>query len=226
MICEKCKTEFDGEICPACTAEQTPAANENTETVIEVTAPVEEAPIDETPAEETPAEEAPAEEAPAEQVSLAEEEDHTEEHCECCECAEHTQTTVCEKCGYEFVGETCPVCELVAARRAKKSKLGFTGLILSIIGVVTNFLFGLSLVTLPVFITSLVFSIIGKKKNKKDKCATAGICISAYKIVSNIVSTVISVVAITIFTLFCCIVMIAALESSGASVFSDVDSVF
>ena len=100
---------------------------------------------------------------------------------------------VCEKCGFEYEGASCPACsykqQTVAHKHEEKSKLGLIGMILAVASFVLKF-FGIPAPELPLAITGLILSIIGKKKNRSDGCATAGIIVSVVKIGLEIMSTI------------------------------------
>ena len=140
---------------------------------------------------------------------------------------------ICEKCGYTYEKDSCPVCNAVAERKLKlnekKSALGVVGMIMSIIScgikVIIPFI-----PSIPISIASLILSIIGAVKNKKDGFAVTGICVSSANIVLRIIVKAIKVVLdilitafVLIFLFFALIIIIGLLYQIPIS---DVDSVF
>ena len=221
MICNTCGFEYDGDACHFCNTKQFPTASEETKPELPIHDACE---INTNDAEPD-----------CEQVT---------EHCECEPCCANEecageqnknepeaipQKKICPKCGYEYEEDDCPVCVAVAKRRLnaakKKSPLGLIGMIMAISGIVLDFTMSLSLATLPIGIASLIFSIIGKKKNKKDGFATAGIWVSVFKILLNVAVTVIRIITVVLVILFYAFVIILAINA-GHYPFSDVDSVF
>ena len=127
----------------------------------------------------------------------------------------------CEKCGFEYSVATCPVCEIEERERAeriiaqrsaqseqatqpskKKSSLGLYGMLTAIASFVLNFIIPIGVPDLLIAIAGLIMSIIGKKKNGKDGCATAGILISVARIVIDVISTVFVTVCGILLTVF------------------------
>lgn len=100
---------------------------------------------------------------------------------------------ICEKCGFKYEGEKCPVCYsqkyyTAKQRLATKDNEAKTyhGLVGMILGIVSFFAFGLY-----ISIPGLILSIIGLKKNKNDGFAVAGL-------VTSIISTVMGLIALAI----------------------------
>lgn len=95
----------------------------------------------------------------------------------------------CEKCGFEYTGEYCPVCadNKPGEVKAKNSPstLGLIGMILGI----ASFMVGS-----PFDIGGLVCSIIAIKQDKKDPYATAGLISSAIHLGMNVFSAISSIV--------------------------------
>ena len=126
---------------------------------------------------------------------------------------------ICEKCGFEYNGEKCPVCEAnvtdekLAIAENKKSPLGIVGMILGIVGL-AMFVLGfvgnaiavlalsyLAFLVVPGQIIGLVPSIVGmvlssvaKKKCPDDKIAKAGKILSLIGIIAKTVSIVVCIV--------------------------------
>lgn len=107
----------------------------------------------------------------------------------------------CEKCGFEYTGATCPVCAAEEANKAaaaatenKKSPLGLIGMIMAI----ASFFY----VGTPLTIAGLILSVIGKKKNKKDGFATAGLITSIICLVYNVMNSVLAIVIIVVVYAF------------------------
>ena len=109
---------------------------------------------------------------------------------------------ICEKCGFEYTSERCPVCAMVAQEKAKiqqaqtttevkkKSNLGLIGMLVSIASFVLKFIIPFPIPDMFIAIAGLVLSIMGKKKNKQDGYATAGLVISIIKLVLEIIKKV------------------------------------
>ena len=105
----------------------------------------------------------------------------------------------CEKCGFEYTGDTCPVCAAEEANKAvaaenKRSRLGPIGMIMAI----ASFFY----VGTPLTIAGLILSVIGKKKNKKDGFATAGLITSIICLVYNVMNSVLAIVIIVVVYTF------------------------
>ena len=100
---------------------------------------------------------------------------------------------ICEKCGFEYTSERCPVCAVNAqgAEKAaeKKSKIGLIGMILAIASFALKF-FVVGVPELPLAIAGLICSVIGKQKNAQDGYATAGLAVSIIKIALEIMATI------------------------------------
>ena len=116
---------------------------------------------------------------------------------------------ICGKCGFEYTSEKCPVCEAdiqPAHIEKKKSKLGLIGLIVSIASFVINFFVPVGIPELYIAIAGLICSIVGKKKNSDDACATWGIVISIIKIVleiiMKIVGTIVGILVSILYIIF------------------------
>ena len=142
----------------------------------------------------------------------------------------------CEKCGFEYSGARCPVCEIeereraeriVAARIAreeqaqqvpqKKSSLGLVSLILAIASFVIGYIIP-GFPEMPLAIAALIISISAAKKQQADKCSKAGLFISIAKIaltvflfISAIVTTVVGFIAMFISVGFSLVNTFAAL---------------
>jgi hypothetical protein len=88
---------------------------------------------------------------------------------------------ICEKCGFEYEGENCPVCEVAGSKvvvdEPKKSAFGIVGMILGIL----SFFNGI-----PYAIASLILSNIGLKRCPTDGCAKAGKTMSIISLIINI----------------------------------------
>ena len=102
---------------------------------------------------------------------------------------------ICEKCGFEYTSERCPVCAANEAnaqveKRNEKSPCGLIGMIM---GIASFFIMGT-----PLAIAGLILSIIGKNKCKSDGYATAGLISSILSLVYNVVGTIASIVIIII----------------------------
>jgi len=109
---------------------------------------------------------------------------------------------ICEKCGFEYTSERCPVCAMVAQEKAeiqqaqtttevkKKSNLGLIGMLVAIASFVLKFIIPFPIPDMFIAIAGLVLSIMGKKKNKQDGYATAGLVISIIKLVLEIIKKV------------------------------------
>ena len=109
---------------------------------------------------------------------------------------------ICEKCGFEYTSERCPVCAMDAQEKAKiqqaqtttevkkKSNLGLIGMLVAIASFVLKFIIPLPIPDMFIAIAGLVLSIMGKKKNKQDGYATAGLVISIIKLVLEIIKKV------------------------------------
>ena len=140
---------------------------------------------------------------------------------------------ICEKCGYQYEGDTCSVCEAVSARKLKlknkKTPFGIIGMIISILSC------GIKIIvpfapSIPISIISIVFSIIGISKNKRDGFGIAGICISSTNIVlriiakaANIILDIFVTALVLVFLLFVFFVILGLISQTPMS---DVDSVF
>ena len=109
---------------------------------------------------------------------------------------------ICNQCGSEYTGKTCPVCEpqtpVIATQKDKKTP--HHGLIGMIFGIVSFFFGGLFL-----SVPGIILSGIGLKKNKKDGFSVAGLVISILSTVSNTVALVIAVIISVILPLACAI---------------------
>ena len=203
MICEKCGLEYEGEMCPACVEEE--ASFEKTITKL---------PDCDSCATVDCDCEAEAQEETSPKI------------------IEEPKKKICKRCGYEYEGPYCPVCVAKAkkekARKAnanKKSSLGLAGMIVALSGIAADLLLPVGIATLPLGIASLVLSIIGKKKNKKDKFATAGIWLSVVKILLNVIMLAIDLILSLLTILFFIFIVIIAAAASGRPL-SDIDSVF
>ena len=105
----------------------------------------------------------------------------------------------CEKCGFEYEGESCPVCEVEninaeVKKPGKKSVCGLHGLIM---GSVSLLFLGW-----PLSLVGFILSIIGKKKCKTDGVAKAGVIISVLTFIYHIICKIISTIMLTIYSLF------------------------
>ena len=116
----------------------------------------------------------------------------------------------CEKCGFDYEGEKCPVCEAeasaVAVEQAEKSPCGLIGMIM---GIASFFMIGW-----PLAAAGLVLSIIGKKKCATDGMATAGLITSIISLVINVLSALAAIVFLVIYFVF--IVGLSAFATSSA----------
>ena len=122
----------------------------------------------------------------------------------------------CEKCGFEYTGDSCPVCAVQATNEAivisekKTSGLGTAGMILGIVSLamlifgIGNTIFWWLLIPLlaipgPIFgaipsVVGLVLSIAAKKKNPDDKRAKVGKTLSLISLIIKVVLVVVCVV--------------------------------
>ena len=102
---------------------------------------------------------------------------------------------ICEKCGFEYTSERCPVCAAneANAQVEQKNEKSPCGLIGMIMGIASFFIMGT-----PLAIAGLILSIIGKNKCKSDGYATAGLISSILSLVYNVVGTIASIVIIII----------------------------
>lgn len=86
---------------------------------------------------------------------------------------------ICEKCGFEYEGEKCPVCEVndvnVVIEEPKRSPMG---LISMIMGIASFFMGGV-----PLSIASIILGSLAKKKCSTDGYAKAGIICSIINII-------------------------------------------
>ena len=100
---------------------------------------------------------------------------------------------ICEKCGFEYEGENCPVCEVAGSKvvvdEPKKSPCGLIGMILGIV----SFFQGI-----PFAIAGLILSNIGLKKCPVDGRAKAGKTLSIISLIINIVMYVGAIVLVAI----------------------------
>ena len=116
----------------------------------------------------------------------------------------------CEKCGFDYEGEKCPVCEAeastVAVEQAEKSPCGLIGMIM---GIASFFMIGW-----PLAAAGLVLSIIGKKKCATDGMATAGLITSIISLVINVLSAVAAIAFLVIYFVF--IIGFGAFATSSA----------
>ena len=104
----------------------------------------------------------------------------------------------CEKCGFDYEGEKCPVCEAeastVAVEQAEKSPCGLIGMIM---GIASFFMVGW-----PLAAAGLVLSIIGKKKCATDGMATAGVITSIISLAINVLTALAAIVFFVIYIIF------------------------
>ena len=128
----------------------------------------------------------------------------------------------CEKCGFEYSGARCPVCEAEERERAerivaaklqqeqqianKKSSLGIFSLILAIGSFVIGYIIP-GFPEMPLAIVSIILSIIAAKKNKADKCSKAGLFISIAKIVLTVVLFISAIVTTVVGFVITCLTL-------------------
>ncbi len=119
----------------------------------------------------------------------------------------------CEKCGFDYEGEKCPVCEAeastVAVEQAEKSPCGLIGMIM---GIASFFMIGW-----PLAAAGLVLSIIGKKKCATDGMATAGVITSIISLVINVLSALAAIVFLVLYFIF--IFGVGVLGASASTVY-------
>ena len=115
---------------------------------------------------------------------------------------------ICEKCGFEYESDTCPICDLDlhdAEPKSKKNPLGTTGLVFGIVGLslfvigvpfyLVTFLllsFWNSILLCPIYVTNLATSVAGmifcniaKKKGFSDSKTITGSVLSLSGVISN-----------------------------------------
>lgn len=113
---------------------------------------------------------------------------------------------ICEKCGFDYAGEKCPVCAAenisVVTKTEEKSPCGLIGMIMGIASFV--------IVGMPLAIAGLILSIIGKKKCSTDGYATAGL-------ITSIISIVLSVLAVVGLVIFYIIYIVFIMGMVGLS---------
>ena len=111
----------------------------------------------------------------------------------------------CEKCGFEYEGEYCPVCEVENINTAvkapsKKSVCGLLGLIISSASLM---FFGW-----PLSLVGLILSLIGKGKCKKDGVAKAGVIMSVITLIYHVICKIISSIVAAINLLLAVLALI------------------
>ena len=121
---------------------------------------------------------------------------------------------ICEKCGFDYTGEKCPVCEAnyeVTVEKASKSPLGLIGMIMGL----ASFLY----IGWPLAAAGLILSIFGKKKCPTDGLATAGLISSiislAWNILSMVSAAVMTFVLVIIYVIFYALLFGAMAVSGG-----------
>ena len=105
---------------------------------------------------------------------------------------------ICEKCGFDYESEKCPVCNaeattVITPKNEEKSHHGLIGMIFGIV----SFFFGGLFLSIP----GLILSGIGLKKNKNDGFSVAGLVTSILSTVSHTVALVIGVIISVILPL-------------------------
>ena len=109
----------------------------------------------------------------------------------------------CEKCGFEYTGDTCPVCAAEEANKAavaaeqKSNPLGLVGMILGIVGLATC--------DIALAIASLILASLSNKRCPGDPKAKVGKILS---IITIILCAVVIVGAIALCALYIILVFV------------------
>ena len=141
---------------------------------------------------------------------------------------------ICEKCGFEYTSDRCPVCAMDAQEKAeiqqaqtttevkKKSNLGLIGMLVAIASFVLKFIIPFPIPDMFIAIAGLVLSIMGKKKNKQDGYATAGLAVSIIKISLEIIATITGLIVSALII----VLYIVSIGGGFAIAFSDMATYF
>ncbi len=121
---------------------------------------------------------------------------------------------ICEKCGFEYEGENCPVCEVAASKvvvdEPKKSACGIVGMILGILSLVNlNWMFA---------IPGLILSKKALNVCPGDKRAKAGRTTSLLGLILGIALYVGTIAFLVVYYIFYILLMIGIVGASSSGV--------
>jgi len=143
----------------------------------------------------------------------------------------------CEKCGFEYTGDSCPVCAVQATNEAivisekKTSGLGIAGMILGIVSLAMFVLSGLQkvvlmfympFITIPGYVIGIIPSIVGLVLCSKAKKANSGDKLAKVGKIFCIISMILKIVGLVIAIVFTAIFIVLMLLGVGTSVITSI----